>query len=849
MARFLPYLTVLGAAVVSGSVVGQTDQDIETTPAKKTERIEVTGSRIKQIDTEGPQPMITLSADDLSRTGATSINEALNTLTIASFGSSNYGSGYGVGEDVQSLSIHGLGSANTLVLINGKRLARDPYLEINDMSFIPIAAVERVEILKGTASAVYGSDALGGVVNIITRRNFDGMAFGYGRTQTRFGGGNQDRAFVMSGTSSENSRNLTVVQYTSTSKTLYDDRPWIDDNWRSTYGLTPSYLAKTEDGNAFRVAADNCAGSDEGIYLSGADSYCRFNHLPYLERKGKRDKLSIFNDYTYDFSPRTSTSVRLFANRDSVTSQGSPFAEDFKIKADQLPQGLALQPVVDDDGKATVRARLIQGGKSVTTVDTLTLSAEVGLSHDFQNGMSLNFSVGDSRVNRDTVWGNRYSKSLLQNALDRGEVNLFAESPQDLSKYKTDAPSLNSSFVRTAELVLSGTAPFFDYAVGTAVFEEGYRNQVARQQGNEEVFGLGGGSGSGERTNRALFAEANIPIGQTLEAKLAARYDDYSDFGNSFNPSVGLLYKPTSDILVAGYYGQGFKAPSLRNIYDSEARYYTTVQDVMQCNEARAADNAVNIERYCTGEVSVSTLSGGNPDLSPETSVTASLGIGYEPFQGNGLKVEYYSSIINDQIDNPDADEMARYEAAGRELPPGVEIIRNPQTGDMERIILPVTNLAAVRTQGVDASIYLRDNYSFGELGLKSSYTRVLSYKNKRSPESDYVEEVGKFGNPLWRWNNTVSYGISRHTTSLTNQAISGYEKNIAESGDVGSFNQWNFNYSYEGSWGGTIEFGGRNIFGQVYPLDDTAGLSQGINDSLYAVSGPTIYTRYTQTL
>ena len=132
MKRMNLFLPLLGTALLGGTALSQetteirNETEVTNETERKPERIQVTGSRIKQIDAQGPQPILVLDKDAIARTGATTINEALNTLTIASFGSANYGSGFGVGEGVQSISIHGLGSGNTLVLVNGKRLARDP---------------------------------------------------------------------------------------------------------------------------------------------------------------------------------------------------------------------------------------------------------------------------------------------------------------------------------------------------------------------------------------------------------------------------------------------------------------------------------------------------------------------------------------------------------------------------------------------------------------------------------------------------------------------------------------------------------------------------------------------------
>ena len=669
---------------------------------------------------------------------------------------------------------------------------------------------------------------------------------GASRTQPRYGGGDEDQLFVMSGTSTENSRNLTVLQYNRKSPTLYDDRPWYDDDWRSSIGITPSYRAKSGERSIWFAAGNECPSNGGAPTLVGGNTVCQWNHLPYLELEGKRDNLSILNDYAYDMNARTTLGVRLFANQTQVESGGAPQIFELDVNPALLGAGLTLAPDLNPDETVRVRGRLANGGNTVSLVSALTLSAQLLMTHEFANGDTIDFTVSDSRVNRNTKWNNRYDEVALYQALREGELTLFSPTTDDLADYKLDSANLNSSFTRTAEAVYSGDNDIFGYALGVGIVDEGYRNEVAQQTTAGRVLGLGGGSGAGTRTSRAIFGEANIPLGD-VEIRTAARFDDYSDFGDTFNPQIGLVYRPVESVFLATNYGTGFKAPTLRDVNDDTARYFTSIQDVKRCNEAQAANDQDGIDNYCLERQGVETESGGNPDLRPETSTAYTATIGYEPRAGSGIQIEYYNTVIDDVITSPDADEMAAYEAAGRALPPGVILERDPLTGDLSRIVLPSTNLASRKTSGLDTRLYFAQPTSFGRFGYNTTYTYVLSYENKRSPDADYIEEIGTNGAPRWRWNNQFSYGVGRHSVSTTNVAIAGYEKNNPEFGDVGMHNQWDLNYKYTHAWKGDIEIGGRNIFNQIYPYDDSAGLSQGIGGSLYSIAGPTVYARYTQ--
>ena len=391
----------------------------------KSDKIKVLGSRIKKIDMEGPKSIMVLDQDDLRRTGASTLNEALNTLTVASFGSFKYGSGYGSGEGVQSMSIHGLGSSNTLVLLNGKRLSKDPYLQITDISVIPMAAVEKVTILKGTASAVYGSDALGGVVDIRTKEDFAGFGFGGEYSKARSKGGDTSNFFAVSGVSTSKYRNLTVVNYKKQDSILVKDRPWVDSSERSTFGAVPSYRAA--DGK-FQPVRD-CGGSIKTVRTG---DFCEYSYWDDYIYQGERDDLSFINDFEYNLSSRTTLNARLFASKVHTVRTSTKNAIDpsdgYGVKASVIEGknlDLASAPYVNKNGEVEIKGRLIEDGGSYTENDNLTLSGAFSLVHEINDSATLEFSVSESRVSMDTFWSDRYNDVLLKRAIREGEFDLL----------------------------------------------------------------------------------------------------------------------------------------------------------------------------------------------------------------------------------------------------------------------------------------------------------------------------------------------------------------------------------------------------------------------------------------
>ena len=817
----------------------------------KAEKIKILGSRIKKMDIEGPKSIIVMDAEAIQRTGATSINEALNTLTISSFGSAEFGSNYGSGDGIQSLSVHGLGSSNTLVLLNGKRLAKDPYLEIIDMSVIPIAAVEKVEILTGTASALYGSDALGGVVNIITKKDFVGFGHGGGYSMARMGGGDVSDLFAVAGTTSSRFQNLTVLNWKHRESFLRKDRPWTDTKGRSTFGKVPSY--RGVDGK-FHLTKP-CDGP---VKKNNTGEFCEYNYWDIYEYQGTRDDISLINDFNYDATKKAKINFRVFASRSKSKTNGFPTSVDpddpgYGIKASVFEErnpNLKVAPSIDKDGLVPVKGRLLEDERSFTENDNLTLSASLGTTYEINNDLTLDVAVTDSRVTINTFWSDRYNNDLLRDAINNGDYDMFADTDKgDLDLYQTDAPMIQTSHTRSHDVILSGDAGLFGYAAGISYITESFEIDVAPQTEAQKTKNLGGGNGYGTREVNAAYAEVSVPFfDNKVEFDLAGRFDQYSDFGETFNPQLGVLYRPNNSLLFKTRYGTGFKAPSLGDINGEEARYYNNVFDYKNCNAARQSGNADDLEKYCEGNIGVETVGGGNKDLQPEQSRTYSFFAGYEPIAGTGLNLEYWNTIITDEISSPNNDEIMRLEAQGKDLPDGVIVERNVD-GDVTKIVTPTTNLSSTLASGIDSKVFWGKKFSFGRLGVVSEYSYFLSLKTKPLEDSPYEETIGKNENNRWRWNNTFSYGLGKHNWALKSLSNAGYEKNDPSQGDVGSYTQWDASWTYQHPWNGTIQLGGRNIFNQSYSLDETGGVAQGGGGPIATKTGPTYFARYTQVL
>ncbi len=824
---------------------------------KKEERIEVTGSRIRRIDLEGPKPIIVVDSKDLEKSGAVTLSEALNKLTVASFGTYDYGSGYGVPEGTQAVDLHGLGEGNTLVLLNGRRLVRDPSFEFVDLSVIPTAAVERVEILTGTASAIYGTDALAGVINIITKKDYDGMSFGYSKTKARFKTGDRDQFYVLAGSHGEKTSNIITMQWDESQAILAKNRPWYDKDYRSIYGSPMSY----ESASGEFVPSASCDQEKS----NGTGTFCAYDYWDREQLQGGWQKLSMIDDFSYRMTDDTKLNFRMFVAKKTARTRSRASAIDpagdaytvseaaINANHPEIAGGAAAPAYKPDDNNNNENGVLVQGrlkdAVPGTATDQTTFSTGFGLTHSFGSDTELEVNVSDSRIYRSNIWTNFLDDVKFRKAVFTGEYDVLGSAPKgDIQKYLLDVPDTDSSSAKSAEANITGSfnlaGKSIGYSTGVSHIAEAYLNHAPLNKLNAQVKDLGGGGGEGDRKANAIYGEINVPIVSSLEASVAARFDDYSDFGSTLNPMVGLQYRWSKVLFARANFGTGFKAPTLRDLHDQEARYYTSFTDYKKCNEAIASGNDEDATRYCEGSQNAEIRSGGNSDLDPQKSTSINVHIGFEPVIGTGLSFEYFNQQIKDQISSVSSDELLQLEADGRALPKGTAVIRDETTGDVTEIVSPTSNLSTVKTSGLSVGAYTTYQFGFGTLSYKGDYSYYLSYSKQKLPGGKYEQYLEESGLPRWRWTNTFGYGIGSSQVSLISNSNGRYQKSNKAFGFVGSYTNWDLNYAYTLNQSFDFELGGANIFNQGFPRDNSDAIGGGIGGPFYPAIGPTLFTR-----
>ena len=760
-----------GLMVACGGVLlsaGQTAVAQNAPPTQTLERVTVTGSNIKRTDTETASPVQIMTRQDIEKTGKQSIQEVLRSVTADSQGSipSSFSNGFASGS--AAVSLRGLGVNSTLVLVNGRRmttygLADDGTRTFVDINSIPLEAVDRVEVLKDGASAIYGADAVGGVVNIILRKNYNGASIGgtYGQSQrndgrtTRgfatYGVGNLDtdkyNAFVSVEASHQGniwSKDRGFLGETDlTSKGFYDttngaNRPWIGagPTANSPYGVIRNPVGNVRT---------NVVPCDPSL-IDPTTHLCRYNGLVEQEIQPAIDRFNIFGRGQLVFNSSLSAYLELgYFNRKTkangtlgANNDGGVFNPADPLNPTFLGHGLMNLPAGHPDNPfgvdraVGVRPNELGGRDQVT--DNHIYRIVQGLQG---TAWGWDFDVGaayiKSRLENTNTGFIRYD--VMQAALNNGTYRFSGlgpskTAPDVLAAISPDLRTTPTSSVKLIDLKVSRELTNLPggplgIALGAETRWEAANNPPVPFTTDSEIVGLGYSAFSSSRRVYAFFGELTAPVTKWLELNGAVRFDHYSDFGDSTTPKVGFKIKPIDQLAIRGTYAEAFRAPGPAEVGGSSF-----------------------------GFTSVGILSIGQPGIKPETAKSYTLGLVFEPIVGSSATVDFWKIDRKNEIVQADPASII---PPGTPLTGGVPLTKLPGaipgsfiyydgTGQLTTVSGNYTNAASTKTAGVD--VELRHKMRLAEAGnLTGTLTWTHTQKYKRTDAQgntfDYVGTSG----------------------------------------------------------------------------------------------------------
>ncbi len=808
--------------------------------SKLYEKMEVTGSYIKRVDMEGAQAVQTLDRDYLDKTGYNSVGDVMRDLTASSFGGAREDSGSSVA-DTATVSLRGLGADRTLVLLNGRRMAKDGIGAATDLNLIPMSAVERIDVLKNGGSATYGSDAVGGVVNIILKKNYVGAEINLRQEMTELKGGNRQTISGVFGSAGRKGQIVTSFQYRNNEKIFDRDREFTKEG-SSINSPVPSIYA-----NGGFNTLSGCKNVDSEM---GA---CRYNYASESTGLPKIEQINALTSAQYNLNSLTEIHVQASGARKETLWNYAPgvvalsnFAapKDITLSDGTVITAGTIMPYVGWRSEAL--------GNRDTKVLTTSYAVNAGVKRYIGESWEADLTVGTERIKRreDSLNGYSYREPLVE-LINNGTCDIFTPGA-DLTAcsapgVKATPFQITKSRLDTVELKTTGEA--FDLpagplgvAIGSQVSYETYNVEADEASVNGEVVGGGAQSpGSGTRHVTAVFGELAIPITEKIETQLSGRYDKYSDFGDTFNPQVNVRYKPISSVLLRGSAGTGFKAPNMQDLYASKSEGYPTFIDQYGC--AQGVAGACKPSQWLTS-------SSGNKGLKEETSKSWNVGAVIEPNKTFSISADYYSINLSNTV-GTDLQAITQAELKGIDVSQyGIEVERD-STGRLIRMNAPTLNLAETQVNGIDLNIRYAPKFgSFGDLIISNNTSYLTKYEETKFPGLSPVSVLSAdSGAPKWRNNLDFDYGFNDYIRfGTTFRTIGSNNKTDPKAGKIKSFTQIDLRFSYMiSSWNTKATAGVVNLFNKFPEMDKSSSSSQ-LNSSLYDPIGRRVFAGLTST-
>jgi iron complex outermembrane receptor protein len=849
------------------------------------QRVEITGSSIKRVDAETALPVQTVNREQIDTLGVTTAEQLLTTLTANSAvggtttaqgaGSSTYGEA--------TASLRGLGANKTLVLVNGRRLAN--YATDGtavDINSIPLAAVERVEILKDGASGVYGSDAVAGVINFILRKDFKGVEVNaYFGTPTTKGGGKSTKGSVVLGFGDIDSDHMSLMGSLDFShetaiygrQRAYARNSWLNDG---TYenSATPSGAIRTYDpsgtpgtlnsqGSALGnpLAVGGLSGSSCAANGSAYDTNfgtCRFNSSPFVPLTPDVTRINASLSFHGRVNDTTDFFMEGFLSnaKTIVTEQASPYsvsflATDAKFQADGVNPAIVLNPTnpayqsivapyltsigEDPTQPVTVSYRAFDGGGRVHTDNSTLVHFATGFQGSAKGfDYDAVYSHNTSQVAESTQAGYQNQVALVQLLSGNDSFNPFvaAQTPAlaaQIAATNYVGPIINSTLTTNA-IDLKATHDLFALSGGTATaaFGASFRKEeldlspsAAYQSG--DVSGYGGAvlPLQTSRNAHSIFAEIYAPFFKSFDADLSIRNDHYPN-ASSTNPKISLSFTPVREVKFRGSFGTGFREPSLPELYAPQAVATT----------ATFLDPQTNVSGQFT------QLTGGNPDLRPEKSKQFSLGIVLEPIKNLSATIDFFHIKVDHEVTTLDPEFIVDQAFAGNSAYTG--LVTRDSAGNITEIVSTNLNAGGVTTSGIDVDISWKSaKSSAGVFGVDLNGTWTHKYA-ETLPDGTVQQSVGNSitadGSPLnavanggiiFKWRHALegnwTYGpyrlsLTQNYQSSYNDAARADSATGTDAVHVKAFQTFDVQAAFAGIKNMTLRLGAKNFTNRQPP-------------------------------
>ncbi|WP_312515262.1 TonB-dependent receptor [Massilia sp.] len=874
-ARAVRGILLAGAWTTLAGTLGSTAVAQEI--AAELPRVEVTGSAIRRVQSETALPVEIISRAEIEKTGVTTAAEILGRVSANVNGLTD-GASINVGGDQRgfnSANLRGIGTSSTLVLLNGRRMANfaspgdDSGVDLNN---IPAAALERVEVLLDGASALYGTDAIGGVINFITRKDYQGLELNVYGGKTDEGGAGKRTASISAG-KGELERDgyniFAVADFQRTNALNTSQRsfiPALEVEQRLGHLLSgytgPANIRLTSNqrdhlqelgftingqpitNRLINLSVPNCA-PPANVYLpagTGGVDACTYNYMGDTELYPKSEKASLLSRGVIKLGAGHQAYAEVALTRSKTWYTGSAARVTGYIDFSRVPQlaGTGLDQLDDDyPGELELRMRLNEAGQRTSELTSEGMRFVVGMNGTlggWDYDAAFNHSVNTVK-DKDTHGYVLYNE-LLEGIAD-GRINPFGPSSAE------GVALLDSIQVNDVVRRARGTLDSFDFKFSRAVtplaggdLAVAIGGEARRERNrftpsalllsdniNNDAAPEGGRATSDSRNVAALYGEVLVPFAKQWEAQLSARYDHYQQVGGAASPKIGLSYRPSDALLLRASAGRGFRAPTMTELHRPTVYSATaTLPDPVYCatvdnNYADCADNW-DTRRY------------SNENLKPEKSRQFSLGAVFAAGRHVSASLDYWNikrtNLISEIGDDIILGNLAKYGS----------LVYRDEDGLIDYIELRKENRGAQLARGLDLAVTVRGvDTAIGRFGGRLNGTYVLSSKIQNAPGDAFVSNLNRFvtDGVVQRWRHTVSFDWDQgpFSSSLQNTWSSGYEdQNTAINIDDGSvvaqnrvksYSLWDLSGAYQVNSALKLRVGVQNMFDESPPYSNQA--------------------------
>ncbi|WP_348695233.1 TonB-dependent receptor [Duganella fentianensis] len=796
---------------------------------KEVETVYITGSNLKRVGKEGESPVQVITQLEIKASGAATVAELMR--TVPSMGTdNNYDTNDGgFSRGVSTASLRGLSSTSTLILLNGRRMTPSAYADPNDgnstlydLNSIPLSALERVEILKDGASAVYGSDAIGGVINFITKNNYEGVQvaarvganddgnFGKRGASMFWGKGDIDKdgynVFVAADVSKRDrvkradATDIQVEQYK-----ILNGR--YATNYGSTVSSSASFYRESAPGSknfgvsqstaaARLVTLTNCDPSQQlvGSRTMGlartsvfiGRTFCNYDTPQFLEAQSAGNDQNVmsrgviklgantraFAEVGFSRSERNYTGAPITLGQSSVTNFTSTgVADPFQVI---LPIGHPDNPFPTARASVGYRFENLRGGTQNVNTGIRALAGLEGSwsGWDWNTGLLWNQSKKD-----DITYGRLYLPTLRKLNTGTSLAALAADPTLAHDVVSDNKASILQwdARVNTEFGALPGGP--LALALGTEVRREKINLKPDELVATGQIYGLANTVIDGQRDVKSAFVELRTPVLKNLEFDFAGRLDKYPDIKTNFVPKVGGKWTLADSVAMRGTYARGFRAPGLTQVTPGGAQFFLSgIWDRRRCEADMETPKNGATEVDCAK--SAAGTGGANPDLVPEKSKSYSIGLVISPTANLDMTIDMWRIRKTGEVILGSAWDALKNEDSN----PG-NVIRDPNpvnwvtdangkvipnSGPLLMVKEPWINQGASEVRGIDLEVRHRKNLGdWGTFNTKVS-TTYTSHYSIAAHEGDIEHNLAGSSAGLTDWAISSGMDMPRWKSNLT---------------------------------------------------------------------------------